>query len=643
MALALVAVMAAACTREVEKQVVVEKQVIKEVPVERIVEKQVIKEVPVEKIVVVEKQVIKEVPVEKIVEKVVIKEVPVEKVVVVTKEVVKEVPKEVVVVKEVVKEVIKEVIVEVPAKAKEKVVTIARGTPATLMPHNARASVQQNVYDWAFSYLLMPDPIKQEWSPDLAERWSVSADGTSWTFFIRKNAVWEDGKPVTAKDVAFTLKSYLTPATVSRFLSNLQGIKGALEYIDGKATEIPGLVLVDDYTLRVDLKEPDAFFLLKLTGIGGTAPVPMLPAHILAAIPPKDLITSKYFTEKPITSGAYHIVAYKVDQFIEYKANDNYYFGRPKLDRIIARQIATADAVQIGLQRGEIDLAMYCCTPQVNQVFINDPRYVVVSNQGVVPVAYGWNYKREYLRDPRIHQAFLYALDRKTLVDVFNDGNGKIINTGPTQSWWHKPEYYALYPYDPDKARQLLKDAGWDPKREVDVTIGTLSTEAARAAVAAEQQMLAAVGFKLKFRELDAAAAAQVSLVTRDFDLERGGFGISADPDGWVTNRFSLLATNNYSYGNDKLEALILAGRRAPSQAERTKVYQEMFEKQLLVDLPITPLYVVNDFHVKSKKFSIPLFDQLPEATSLTTIPRISTFTGKDWPKWHNEQWDLKN
>ena len=245
--------------------VVVEKEVIKEVRVPGetvVVEKEVIKEVRVPgETVVVEKEVVKEVQVEVVVEKEVIKEVIKE--VVVEKEVIKEVQVEVVVEKEVIKEVIKEVTVEVERKD-EKTITVAKGAPSTFMPHNARSSTMLWAYHLAFSYLLAPNPATNAWDPDLAERWEVAPDGKSWTFYLRKNAVWEDGMPVTSEDVAFTIKSYLTPATVSRFPLSPEGIVGGLEYIDGKSTDVPGIVVVDDYTVRVDLKDPDAFFPLKL-------------------------------------------------------------------------------------------------------------------------------------------------------------------------------------------------------------------------------------------------------------------------------------------------------------------------------------------------------------------------------------------
>ena len=289
---------AVACTPEkeiveVEKQVVVVKEVIKEVEVPGetvVVEKEVIKEVVVEvpgETVVVEKEVIKEVPVEKVVtvEKEVIKEVEVPgETVTVVKEVIKEVkvPGETVIVE---KEVIKEV--EVPGEtvivekevvkvvtregeAAEKVLTIRSTLGALQALHLATGA--SPTMGMIYSTLVSADPVELRWSPNLAERWEIAPDASSYTFHLRKNALWHDGTPVTTKDVAFTIKSYGTLDTGSIFASQILIIKGAQDYQDGKTDEIAGIVVVDDYTIRFDMEQPNVTFLEILNFHGGKAP-----------------------------------------------------------------------------------------------------------------------------------------------------------------------------------------------------------------------------------------------------------------------------------------------------------------------------------------------------------------------------------
>ena len=161
-------VASAACTREVIKEVAIEKPVI--------VERQIIKEVPVERLVVVEKQVVKEVPVEKIVT--------------VEKEVVRE--------------------VDSTVRSGERVLRVRLDNmPTRLVPHVRAEAGMAQIAGWIWSRLAQANPRTGRWVPDLAERWDLASDFASMTFYLRKNALWHDGEPVTAGDVAYTLRTLL--------------------------------------------------------------------------------------------------------------------------------------------------------------------------------------------------------------------------------------------------------------------------------------------------------------------------------------------------------------------------------------------------------------------------------------------------
>ena len=345
LAIALVALVAFACgTREVVKTVevevpgetvVVEKEVIKEVPVEVVVEKEVVKEVEVPgetvvvekevvrevkvpgETVVVEKEVVKEVPVEVVVEKEVVKEVEVEvvvekevvkevpKEVVVTKEVIKEVPKEIVVTKEVVKEVEVEVVVEKEViKEVEKIVEVEATVEKHLKMRFKEAIAHINPFDplsrphsWSNnllgSRLIFPDDKNMQWSPDLAERWEVSDDATSYTFYLRKGAMFHDGEEVTADDVVFTFKTYLNPEASPRGPNLLSVIQGAEAYSAANGMGEVGVVKVDNYTVRFDQEFPNALFLDKCCN--GT-PI-IMPEHVLGDVAPAEIANYPWSSE----------------------------------------------------------------------------------------------------------------------------------------------------------------------------------------------------------------------------------------------------------------------------------------------------------------------------------------------------------
>ena len=331
---------ALACTSEVVKEVevpgetvVVEKEVVREVPVEKVVtvekeiikevavpgetvvvEKEVIREVPVEKIVTVEREVIKEVEVPGetvVVEKEVVKEVKVPgETVVVEKEVIKEVPVEVVVEKEVIKEVkvpgetvvvekevVKIVEVEKPVIVEKevRVVTeVPRGEKVmrarvccmadSFAPHYTGSGSIDIIYNFIGTHLVRTDSIQKKQTPDLAERWEFADDFKSATYYLRRGAKWHDGAPITARDVAFSYKMFLDPT--SPFSLQFEGLKGgeafSEDFANWKTNELPGVVVVDDHTIRFEFDEPERAFIELMHGLQTRWTI--LPEHLLLSL-----------------------------------------------------------------------------------------------------------------------------------------------------------------------------------------------------------------------------------------------------------------------------------------------------------------------------------------------------------------------
>ena len=256
-------------------------------------------------------------------------------------------------------------------------------------------------------------------TPDLAERWESASDGSSMTFHLRGNALWHDGTPLTSEDVAWTYHMYLNGETGSKRTGVLALIAGGEEYTKGEADSVTGIVAVDDRTIRFEQAFPNILFLAQTT-------YPILPKHLLGDTLPIDLAQNKFFFDEPLGSGPFKFVSYIPDQRIELEANDDYYFGRPKIDREIISVIKSPDAVQIALQRGEIHLPIFdggenASTEQF-QAFIQDPRFTVSASKGTTLISYAFNSRREDLVNDKMRQAFLHALDRQRLVDTFAQG-----------------------------------------------------------------------------------------------------------------------------------------------------------------------------------------------------------------------------
>ena len=657
LAIALVAFVALACgTKEVVKTVevevpgetvVVEKEVIKEVEVEVVVEKEVVKEVMVPgETVVVEKEVVKtvEVPGETmVVEKEVIKEVEVE--VVVEKEVVKtvEVPGETVVVeKEVIKEVevVKEVekIVEVEAMGPEKHLRMRfKEAIAHINPFDPLSRPHSWVNNLMGSRLIFPDDKNMQWSPDLAERWEVSDDATSYTFYLRKGAKFHDGEEVTADDVVFTFRTYLNPESSPRGPTLLSVIKGAEAYSAANGQGDVGIVKVDDYTVRFDQEFPNALFLDKCCN---STPI-IMPEHILGDTPPAEIASYPWSTEF-IGSGPFQLdVPFVADRGWTMKKNPDYFFGEPRLDKISFEFIETRDATFVAMQRGEIHGSSYpTLTEEMYQSFVTDPRFNVIGIKGTVMRTFIFNNTYEPAQDFRVRHAFLMAIDRQALIDAYWQGNGDIVNTPFQNPLYHVSEYDSRYAYNPAKARELLAEAGWDESIVIENKSYYVDREDFFSAI---QAMLAEVGIQMKTTMQQGPAWVQDYYWNHNFELVFAGFGAALDPDGWLNSHFKSTVDggNGPGYGTAEMDEIIEKGRRATSPEARGDAYA-MIAEDFIDRMPLLPILRQNEWWYKANVWHQPVLSEARQATSFQTIQVLPVFLNAfSWHKYHPERWDL--
>jgi peptide/nickel transport system substrate-binding protein len=635
--------------------VIVEKEVIKEVMVPGetiVVTKEVVVEVPVEKIVTVEKEVVKEVmvPGETVtVTKEVVKEVMVPgETIVVTKEVVKEVVKEVMVPGETIvveKEVIKLVEIDRPLK----VLKISSGQDIrTFTPYPSESGTMLRAFGLIFSNLVSVDPINVNIAPDLAESWEYAPDGSSITFFLRKGALFHDGAPVTAKDVAFSIELNLDP-TIGR--GQLTAIKGGEAYRAGETDSIPGVVIIDDHTIRIDFEQPTGTFLNSLVDLRSTFPI--LPEHILAKIEPRSSVGTHEFFLKPIGTGPFKVVELVPGQGFSLEAFDDYFFGRAKIDKITFRVITSGDAAWIALLRGDIDYAVRTSFGK-NWMrrfdsALNDPRFHAagaesLSARGIFLV----NTRLDHFKDPRVMQAMVHALDRNAMNKAFFGGRGLLVNSpihvGEVQN--REDLLPIRYPYDPDKAKQLLTDAGWDFDRVVPTIAYTGQMKNNPEFMASIVQYLGDVGFKMELEILDDPWA---RFRTWNSDTPGGGevsltgTPMWPNPDTWLNLMIHSSGWNGAGYASPEMDVLIEAARGVMTDRERTMLYQDI-ALELQEKLPsawIAPSPGAIFLH--NKRWYTPFFASQSRPASVDDIFYAPIKTnGADWWKFHAEMWDIR-
>jgi peptide/nickel transport system substrate-binding protein len=443
--------------------------------------------------------------------------------------------------------------------------------PVTFNPLYSTAGSEQGVERLIYGALVRVND-KLEAVPDLAEKVDVSPDAQTYTFTLRKGINFSDGQPLTSKDMRFTFERAVDKRAATYWRGRLLDIQGATEYGDGQAPSISGLETPDDATVKMTLRKPDSTWLLTLGDFSGLC---ILPEHILKDVAPDQLQAHPISLNPQVSAGAFQFVQYQTDQYAELKRNDSYGGTRAKLDRLFFKVLQT-DAALAQMERGELDLMIVPTSEMDRMKKVPSLSVVSVPSPSIDFLAV--NMARDYLQDKRVRQAMEYAIDRESIVKAIYQGEAQVVNQtiiGP--DWMGMPDLN-MYPFSPDKAKQLLSDANWDSGRSLDILYvpGTKERDAYMPIV---QQQFKDVGI-----DMNIVSAEQVEITRRrnagDFDLVQVGGGIfRQDPNvsgkyietvNWVP------AGGNYGhYTNARLDELFPQGRSTADLNQRKQIYTE--------------------------------------------------------------------
>ena len=348
--------------------------------------------------------------------------------------------------------------------------------------------------EYIYSQLLDMEVDNETLTPDVAESWDISDDGLTWTFHLRKDVEFHDGEPLTAGDVKFSVEMQAHPDMESLIWTRAQMdvIEGAEAYHNGEADEISGVKVLDDFTLQIAFTVPRWDILLLVGQFN------IHPKHLYGDIPFSELLETEYAVEKPVGSGPFKMGKLVYDQYYIVEAFEDYYAGRPYLDRIIFR-IGMVTWIP-ALEAGEIDHGAEALGEDYARLADN-PDLVLVGGPG--GCGHGINFNTERLT-PKVRQAIAYALDRDAIARaVFGDKA-----YAPKGPYLGGPEYVSpnieWYGYDPDKARALLEEEGWDFDQEIDL-VGYYRDDLNARAGVLMQQYWGDVGLKVDVRWVDSA------------------------------------------------------------------------------------------------------------------------------------------
>jgi peptide/nickel transport system substrate-binding protein len=456
------------------------------------------------------------------------------------------------------------------------------GEPTILIPMLAGDASSHEVAGLIFNGLVKYD-TDLSIIGDLAESWDISKDGLVITFHLKKGVRWTDGKEFTADDVMFgfdTITNKKTPTAYNE------------DFLQVKKAEV-----LDKYTFRVTYGKPFA------PALASWGDLVVLPKHLLEG---KDLTKSE-FGRDPVGMGPYKLTNWVPGQELILDSNHAYFEGRPYIDQFIYRVIPDRATMFLELQTGGVDmmdLTPIQYTKQTESEYFRN-NFQKFRYPQFVYTYMGFNLKHPFFKDRRVRQAIACAIDKSEIIDVVLFGLGSPA-TGPyvPNTWPYNPNV-KKYPYNPERARQLLKEAGWEDTdgdgvldkdgRPFRFTILTNMGNTLRMNTATIiQWKLAKIGIKVDIKVLEWSTFVNEFIDKRRFEAVILGWSISPDPDQydiWYSKKTKEKEFNFVSYSDPEVDALLEKGRRTYNIEERKKDYFRI-QEILAEDLPYIFLYV---------------------------------------------------
>jgi|SRR5690625_1337245 len=484
------------------------------------------------------------------------------------------------------------------------------GEPVKLNPIYAGDSASEDINGLVFDGLITFDK-EMEVEGELATDWEISDDGLTYTFDINEDVLFHDGEKLTAEDVVFTYEKFIHD-----------------DYTGPRSNEfiyLEKITALDDYTVEFTLSEVDARFLSNLHyGI--------LPKHLLKDIPDRDL-ESDDFTRNPVGSGPFKFDEWEDSSNVKVVSFEDYYQGKPKLERIVFLIVPDQNALMARFEAGEIDLMDVPGTLVDNLDHWEEEGIAEKHTTLSLGFSYlGYNNDMEIFSDKKTRQALSHALDREEMVEAVLQGEGEVAHAPISPLSWAYPEDVTTFDYDPERARELLAEAGWEAGED-----GILERDGERFSfqlmtnqgnqvredlVVIIQSQFAKVGVEAvpELREWSSF----IETPDAEFEAFILGWGLPIDPDPtryWHSSytEADKGGNNNVMYSREDLDELIEQNMKIVDQDERQELLEHIYA-EIIEDQPNTFLFYENDIIATS-----------PQLKGFEQHPQNKLYSVKDW------------
>jgi len=415
---------------------------------------------------------------------------------------------------------------------------------------------------------------RQEYVPALAEQvpsienGGISRDGLVWTFKLRRGVKWHDGKPFTSRDVLFTYQTIMHPDVP---------VRGRVGWNQIESVDLP-----DDYTVVFRFKTLDAAFLDRV------AIVTILPQHILGNVPPKDLATHEWFRTNRPGLGPFKFVEWRPGNYIMVERNPDYYVsGQPYLDRIVIKIITDANTLTNQLETGEVDIRFRMLNDQVPIVQRMSHIQLITTN-ATSPWIIWVNSQDPRLSDRAVRLALNYGFDRKALTGTVLRGLVQPAWSLIPPTSWAYSEDIDKFDYNPQKARQLLDEAGWRPGPDGIRAKGDQRLSFEILNIAGEQERVQIlsfigsqwkeIGIETRIKNVDVATMWGNALPRGQYEMAYSYTGRYVDPADLAQHYLcpeKNPTTNWGRYCNPQLDEILLKAQSTIDRQQRKTLYAQ--------------------------------------------------------------------
>jgi oligopeptide transport system substrate-binding protein len=480
-----------------------------------------------------------------------------------------------------------------------------------------------------FAGLTRYDPIDATPIPDLAESWDLSPDGTVYTFHLRTNAVWSTGEPITSHDFVYSWLRVLDPASAAEYAGQLFYLKNGEAYNSGQVTDPSqvGVTAVDHYTLRVELRNPTAFFL-------------QLCTYVTLRVVPRLAIEKhgdRWLMAHPVPcSGPYELASWRVNDRIRLRKNPRYWDAANTKTEIVDLLPCTSANTALNLYETHVADIVWdknLVPVELLDVLLKRPDFHSFSYLGTYFIRF--NVTRKPFGDSRVRQALALVIDKRRIVERITRG-GEL----PASSYTPPgiPGYLAPdgLGYDPDLARQLLEQAGYPGGQDFppfEYLCDSTSRQHEQIAVELQEMWRRELGVHAQIRKLEwkTYLRAQGGL---DYDLSRSSWiGDYNDPNTFLDMFMSNNGNNRTGWSNARYDGLV---REANAQVDRAKRARLLKQVEILLvreEAPIIPLYYYAGLEYYDANSIKGIFPNVLSQNPIRSIYKVSATPGAARPK----------